>query len=956
MIKTITLKSALVSCAFITTAFYSAVAQLSFTNSNSKLDVMTNSGCVVSVTDVNFDGLDDLVRMDQGHLVNVDIQERDGNFTNYYIRDNGGGSSWGMAVADIDRNGYKDVIADGSGGINVIKLFWNGNAFTSTSTTLPNSGFFLQNITICDVNNDGWVDVFCCDDDDASTLYVNNGSGTLAVSNLINFALNPGTNYNGDPADSGNYGSVWTDFDGDNDLDLFVAHCRQSTSSVTDLRRKDRLFENDGNNNYTETSTAHGIELPGGYLQTWTAMFGDINNDGDFDLGLVNHDVGSQILENDGTGDFTNITSGSGFTYSGNYIESVMEDFDNDGYVDILIAGPEWKMFMNDGDNTFTQASGLFANDGMSSFAIGDLNHDGFIDVFASYGDIYVSPTNIDDVLYLNDKNLNHFITFELEGTTSNNGAVGAKVYIYGDFGVQVREVRAGESYGTINSSQLHFGLGQNTSIDSANVWFPSGETVHFDELAADQFVSVLEGTCNITGNIIPGPHIICTGQSSTLTAVNGYTYLWNTGATTQSIDVLSTGSFYVEVSDGTCNNISPLIDVEVSPDETPSITAAGVLTFCQGGSVELDAISGSATSYLWSPGGETTQSIQAYEGGAYTVTIQGVCGAFTSQPIDVEVLAAPAPTANDVTLNFPGSTTLNATGNNPQWYDQATGGTLLGTGNTYTTPVLNSPTTYYVEDQTTYPGATNHTGITNHSGNTYSGNTTNGNLEFDVTESCTIVSVKVYTDTYGEREIQLKNSGGTVLNSLVVDVQTAEMVVTLNFAVAPGTGYELTTNATVNNTNFGYNSPRLRRNNSGVTYPYTVPDVISITGSNQGAQYYYYFYDWVVETAATVCTSARVPVNVDIATGINSINNPNISLFPNPAKDKLFIGMNGASYSSVFVNLLDLKGRAITQQSFYNTSSSQNLEVALNDIAPGIYMVRVFADGIENTYKVVVK
>ncbi len=109
-----TLKRAVLSCCLIATGISTSLAQLSFTNSNSKLEVMTNSGCVITVTDVNFDGLDDLIRMDQGHLVNVDIQERDGNFTNYYIRDNGGGSSWGMAVADIDQNGYKDVIADGS--------------------------------------------------------------------------------------------------------------------------------------------------------------------------------------------------------------------------------------------------------------------------------------------------------------------------------------------------------------------------------------------------------------------------------------------------------------------------------------------------------------------------------------------------------------------------------------------------------------------------------------------------------------------------------------------------------------------------------------------------------------------------------------------------------------------------------------------------------------------------
>jgi len=577
--------------------------------------------------------------------------------------------------------------------------------------------------------------------------------------------------------------------------------------------------------------------------------------------------------------------------------------------------------------------------------------------VFASYGDIYQSPTSVDDVLYLNDKNNNHFITFDLEGTISNKGAIGAKVYIYGDFGTQVREVRAGESYGTINSSQLHFGLGQNTAIDSANVWFPSGETVHYDELAADQFVTILENTCDITGNIIPGPYIICTGQTSTLTAANGFSsYTWNTGLVNQSITVSSTGSYYVEVSDGTCNNISPLIDVEVSPDETPSVSAAGELTFCAGGSVTLDGISSSATSYLWSPGGATTQSIQAMEAGDYTLTIQGICGSFTSSAITVDLLAAPAPTANDVTLNFPSAATLNATGNNPQWYDLPTGGTLLGTGNSYTTPVLNAPTTYYVEDITVYPGGTQYTGITNHSGNTFSGNTTNGNLVFDVTSNSTLVSVKVYTDTQGAREIQLKNSGGTVIANYTATIPTGESRVTLNFALTPGFSYELTTNAAVNNTNFGFNSPRLQRNSSGVTYPYTITDVISITGSNQGSQYYYYFYDWEVELASTECVSERVPVVVDIATGINTANISGIELYPNPAKDRLFVSMNNQSYNTVFVNIMDLEGRTVAQQAFYNTAQSQKLEIGLNSLAEGVYMVKVIADGSENTYKVAVK
>jgi hypothetical protein len=114
--------------------------------------------------------------------------------------------------------------------------------------------------------------------------------------------------YSGDPGDSGNYGSVWTDYDGDGDLDLFVAKCRQASQTTTDLRRKDRLFENVGNGNFIDRAGDRGIENTV-YNQTWTSSFGDIDNDGDFDLLLTYHDIASKIFENDGNGNFTDITS-----------------------------------------------------------------------------------------------------------------------------------------------------------------------------------------------------------------------------------------------------------------------------------------------------------------------------------------------------------------------------------------------------------------------------------------------------------------------------------------------------------------------------------------------------------------------------------------------------------------------------------------------------------------------
>ena len=104
--------------------------------------------------------------------------------------------------------------------------------------------------------------------------------------------------------------------------------------------------------------------------------------------------------------------------------------------------------FRNNGDKTFSNVPDMFPyGDTMHSFATGDVNRDGQVDVYASYGNSYVSPDNgNDDVLWINNGNPDqHWITFELEGFQSNRDAVGATVEITGAFGTQVRSVRAGE-------------------------------------------------------------------------------------------------------------------------------------------------------------------------------------------------------------------------------------------------------------------------------------------------------------------------------------------------------------------------------------------------------------------------------------------------------------------------------------------------------------------------------
>ncbi len=958
------------SCVLGATGSY---AQFAFTNSNSLISAVSHSGNSVSVVDVNNDGLDDIVKMDAATTLVIDMQNQDGTFTHYNLGTiTGGGRVWGMAVADVDHNGWKDVATGTNGALYLVKLAWSGSTITKTITTLSGS-YFVQNITFGDFDNDGWVDLAVCDDVDYMKIYKNT-TGTLNLqapaSAIINTNINPGMTYSGDPYDSGNYGSVWLDFDNDGDLDLYIAHCRQSTSSSTDQRRRDRLFVNNGSNVFTENSGAYGIETTN-FRQTWTTSFGDIDNDGDFDIVMMNHTGASQILENDGTGHFTDITATTGFNFNNDGIESVLEDFDNDGYLDILLsgggAGDSYWVYHNNGDKTFTALTGTFPSqsNGMLSFATGDLNHDGKVDVFASYGNVYNTPTSTNDFLYLNTtSNTNHYITFNLTGTTSNHNAIGARVTIHGAFGTQIREVRAGETYGTSNSMQLHFGLGANTSITSATIDWPAGGTTTFGALNADQFVTAVEGTCTITDNVIPGPYNLCTGQTLTLTAANGYSaYQWSTNATTQAIATGSTGDFSVMVTDASgCTNISPNISVVLNPDETPSVTSAGATT-CAG---VYTLTSTPAASYSWTgPGGftDTAQTIHPTVSGTYNLTIQGTCAAFSAAPVSVSVLAAPAPSGTGASGPGPAAFNLSAsgTGGSLSWYDAPTGGTLLTTGTSYTTPVISATTTYYVEDATTYPGS-NYTGGTANTSGAISATTINGGLDFDVTTACTLTSVTVNAGTTGAagtREIQLKNSGGTVINSLIVNIPAGgPQVVTLNFPLAVATGYRLTTNSTLNTTNFGYVSPALQRSTSGITYPYNTTGYLSITngwtGTATSSSAYYYFYDWVVTGASNVCTSDRIPVTATVTTltGVTEASADNIAyVYPNPATDNLTISLNKSVTGKVQVNIVDLAGRIVSQQVF---AANDKLEMNVAGLAKGTYMVRIITENAQSVQRIV--
>ena len=444
---------------------------------------------------MNGDGFDDVVHLENASSLYIEYAQPDGSFTSYVHGNVGPGNEWSLCVADVDENGYNDLITGGY--YNGLKLLLaNADGSTLSSSNLPLPEIFLQGSNFADINNDGAIDYFACHDDSLSSPYRGDNTGTFVydTSLIIAAPTLPAID------SSGNYGSVWTDFDSDGDLDMYLSKCRIGVNDPMDGRRVNQMWANDGNNNYTDIADSIGLRP---LAQSWAADFADLDNDGDLDCFIINHDMLSAVYENIANDTFVNITPTSGMTFdlAGLFgIQVIMEDFDNDGLVDILFTstGDAHRLFHNLGGLTFTDVSATAfpaASPGMQSAAVGDVNRDGFLDILGGFANGFNSWSGTENILFVNGGNSHHFLSIRLVGDSSHINGIGARVEIHGPFGLQVREVRSGESYGVMHSLNAHFGLGNNPVIDSLIVRWPSGVVDIFSNPGVDKFLTIQEGT-----------------------------------------------------------------------------------------------------------------------------------------------------------------------------------------------------------------------------------------------------------------------------------------------------------------------------------------------------------------------------------------------------------------------------------------------------------------------------
>jgi hypothetical protein len=190
--------------------------------------------------------------------------------------------------------------------------------------------------------------------------------------------------------------------------------------------------------------------------------------------------------------------------------------------------------------------------------------------------------------------------------------------------------------------------------------------------------------------------------------------------------------------------------------------------------------------------------------------------------------------------------TANTSTGAIINWFATPTSTTSLNKGNSFMVSNSNT-TTFYAEANSI---RINQVGIADNTGGGSQQSSTNYNI-FDVFTTCIIKDVLVYPGAVGNIVLDLRDSGGILLNSVTYAVSsTNPIVVPLNFTVMPGVNYRL---------GQGTGSVSMFRNTAGVSYPYTIQDVLSIKGSNFGSAFYYFAYSWNVESA--LCKSARVPV-----------------------------------------------------------------------------------------------
>jgi hypothetical protein len=296
-------------------------------------------------------------------------------------------------------------------------------------------------VRAADLDDDGDLDLYVANDSDANYFYRNDGRGAFQEVGLWS-----GAALDGRGAAQAGMGITVGDATGDGLLDIFVTNFSEDFST---------LYKGDGRGFFEDVSERTGVG-PSTYLSlSWGTTLSDLDNDGDRDIVVANGHIypqvdrhpefemsylqRTQLLENDGTGTFTEAT---------------------------LQAGP--------GFETPRCARGI---------AAGDYDNDGDLDLLISVLD---GPP----VLLRNDSPPRSWLTVVPVVPPGRGTAIGTKVTVRAGGRAQVADVTSSDSFLSSPDPRLHFGLGASVKADVEIRW-PDGRVTRVEQAEANRFLEV---------------------------------------------------------------------------------------------------------------------------------------------------------------------------------------------------------------------------------------------------------------------------------------------------------------------------------------------------------------------------------------------------------------------------------------------------------------------------------
>lgn len=302
-------------------------------------------------------------------------------------------------------------------------------------------------VTVFDANNDGWLDLVVANDTQPNKLYINNKNGTFTEKGVP-----AGIAFSEDGTVRGAMGIDAVDYDGSGSASLLIANFSNEMLN---------LYHNEGGRGlFVDEAPTSAVGQASLLTLAFGCFFFDMDLDGKQDIFVANGHV-----END--------------------INKVQKR--------VTYAQPPL-LFQNQGNRKFVEVA-QFAGPAMKiarvarGAAFGDIDNDGDLDVL-----ILVNGGPV--VLLRNDGgNSNHYLRIKTIGTKSNRDGIGAVVRLKLPWGNPWLMVKSGSSYCSQNELPLTFGLGNLNQVPLIEVIWPSGIVDRIQNVAANQFVTIKEGS-----------------------------------------------------------------------------------------------------------------------------------------------------------------------------------------------------------------------------------------------------------------------------------------------------------------------------------------------------------------------------------------------------------------------------------------------------------------------------